>query len=80
MVGENDTNPNDSDLRKTVQAMRQGEHRYARAKYFYRSAAIKAADLGVNFNWTFTSIPDVGHSSESIAPHAAEIFFKSLND
>ena len=80
MIGENDTNPNDSDLRKTVQAMRQGNHRYDRAKNFYQIATNKANELGVSFDWTFTTVPGVGHSSESIAPVAAELFFNSLNN
>ena len=80
MIGENDTNPNDSDLRKTVQAMRQGQHRFARAKNFYQLATIKAAELGVDFEWIFTTVPNVGHTSESIAPIAAELFFNSLKN
>tara|TARA_B100001250_G_scaffold109618_1_gene92592 strand:+ start:962 stop:1876 length:915 start_codon:yes stop_codon:yes gene_type:complete len=80
MVGENDTDPNDSDLRKTVQALRQGPHRYARAKNFYQLGANKANQLGVSFDWIFTDVPGVGHSSESIAPVAAELFFNSLQN
>ena len=80
MVGENDTNPNDSDLRKTVQAMRQGPHRYARAKNFYQQGTDMANDLKVAFDWKFTSVPNVGHSSESMAPVAAEIFYNSYNN
>ena len=72
--------PNDSDLRKTVQAMRQGQHRFARAKNFYQLATIKAAELGVDFEWIFTTVPNVGHTSESIAPIAAELFFNSLKN
>jgi len=80
LIGENDTDPNDSDLRKTVQAMRQGQHRYDRAKNFYQVAANKANELGVNFDWIFSTVPGVGHSSESIAPIAAELFYNSLKN
>ena len=80
LVGENDTDPNDSSLRKTSQAMRQGSHRYERAKYFFDAAKNKADELGVEFNWKLETVSNVGHSSSEVAPIAAELFYNSLNN
>ena len=80
IVGDNDTDPNDPDLRTTVQAMRQGPHRYDRAKFFFSAAKNKANELGVDFNWKLETVLNVGHSSREIAPVAAELFYNSLNN
>tara|TARA_Y100001935_G_scaffold174515_1_gene144229 strand:+ start:285 stop:1205 length:921 start_codon:yes stop_codon:yes gene_type:complete len=80
IVGENDNNPNDSSLRKTAEAMRQGNHRFERAKFFYNRAVEGSDKLGVNLNWTFRSVPNIGHSAVDIAPIAAELFHNSLNN
>ena len=80
IVGENDNNPNDSSLRKTAEAMRQGNHRFERAKFFYNRAVEGSDILGVNLNWTFRSVPNIGHSAVDIAPIAAELFHNSLNN
>lgn len=80
LLGENDTDPNDSSLRKTEQAMRQGVHRFDRGNFFYNMAKDKADQLGVTFNWRLQTVPEVGHSNTKIAPIAAQIFISSLND
>jgi hypothetical protein len=80
LLGENDTNPNSSSLRKTEEAMRQGEHRYARGKYFYTTAKSKAEELNLQFNWKIFTVQNVGHSNEGMAPAAAEQFYKNLSN
>ena len=80
LLGENDTDPNDSSLRKTEEAMRQGIHRFDRGNYFYDTAKDKANKLGVEFNWKLQTVPNVGHSNTEIAPVAAQIFISSLNN
>tara|TARA_Y100000748_G_scaffold231630_1_gene195651 strand:+ start:2876 stop:3796 length:921 start_codon:yes stop_codon:yes gene_type:complete len=80
MVGENDIDTNDPDLRKTTQAMRQGVHRYDRAKFFFSAAKNKADDLGAEFNWKLITVSNVGHSANGIAPLAAELFHKSIKN
>ena len=79
LVGENDNNPNDSSLRKTSQAMRQGSHRFERAKFFYDQAGEESRKIGVNLGWNLITVPNVGHSAINVAPIAAEIFHNSLN-
>ena len=80
LVGENDTDPNDSSLRKTEEAMRQGEHRYARAKFFYNSAENKAKSINTTFNWKIETVPNFGHSARNTAPIAAKIFNNILSN
>ena len=76
LLGENDTDPNDSSLRKTEEAMRQGKHRFERGNFFYKMAKDKASELGIVFNWKLETVPNVGHSNTNIAPMAAKLFFK----
>ena len=51
-----------TDVRKAVKAMWQGQHRFAKAKKFYQFTANKAAELGVDFEWIYPTLPNVGHS------------------
>ena len=80
LLGENDTDPNASSLRKTEEAMRQGIHRFQRGNYFYNMAKDKAGELGAAFNWKIQTVPNVGHSNNDMAPIAAQIFISSLNN
>jgi pimeloyl-ACP methyl ester carboxylesterase len=66
LAGDNDVNQ-DRHLRLTHGAMTQGVNRFDRAKNFYRTAAAKAAELDVDFNWKLKILPDVGHSAQSLA-------------
>ena len=80
LLGENDNDTNHSSLRKTVEAMRQGEHRFERGNYFFSKAKAMADSLGVEFNWILDTVPGVGHSNTGMAPKAAKIFFDKIND
>ena len=80
LVGENDTDPNDSSLRKTEEAMRQGEHRYARAKFFYNIAEETAKSINATFNWKIETVPNFGHSARNTAPIAAKLFNNILSN
>ena len=80
LLGENDTDPNASSLRKTEEAMRQGIHRFDRGNYFYNMAKNKASELGVPFNWKLHTVANVGHSNTGMAPFAAQIFISNLNN
>jgi len=80
LLGENDTDPNASSLRKTEEAMRQGKHRFERGHTFYNRANLMADSLGVKFNWTLQTVPNVGHSNFGMAPSAAKILFQRMNN
>ena len=80
LLGENDTDPNASSLRKTEEAMRQGKHRFERGNSFYTKAKSMADSLGTEFKWTKVTIPEVGHSNFGMAPTAAELFYDALKN
>ena len=60
--------------------MRQGEHRYARAKFFYNSAENKAKSINTTFNWKIETVPNFGHSAINTAPIKAKIFNNILSN
>lgn len=74
LLGENDSDPNHSSLRKTEEAMRQGKHRFERGHYFYTTAKSIADSLNVEFNWQIETVPGVAHSNSGMAPVAARLF------
>ena len=50
LLGDLDTDPNHSSLRRTPQAMLQGAHRFERGHMFYMACQKKAAALGIPSN------------------------------
>jgi len=74
-LGEKDNDPNDLSLRKTPEAMTQGDHRYARGQYFYNNSKSMAEINNYQFNWTMRKVPDVAHDQAAMAKDAANIFF-----
>ncbi len=80
LLGENDTDPNHSSLRKTEEAMRQGKHRFERGHYFFNTAKTIADSLGVDFNWTIETVPGVSHSNSGMAPAAAKQFYNKYKN
>lgn len=59
---------------KTVD--KQGLHRLARAKYFFKTARKKAASLGYKFNWELRIIPKVVHNQKKMARAAANYLYE----
>lgn len=75
LLGDQDTDPNHSSLRRTPQAMLQGSHRFERGHTFYKACKETAAALGVPFNWKLKIAPGIAHSNRDMAPFAAEVLF-----
>ena len=73
LLGDQDTDPNASNLRRTPEAQDQGPHRFARGHTFHAVARSSAEALGVPFAWVLDTVPDAGHSNSQMAPRAAEI-------
>lgn len=71
LLGDQDTDPNDPDLRHDAGSDRQGLTRLARGQFFYATAN--------NYiwpnNWQLTIVPGVSHSNVEMAPAAAQILF-----
>ena len=73
LLGDQDIDSSDKNLRRTPQANAQGAHRFARGKAFYDTAKAKAAELGVPFHWTLVTVPGVAHSNAGMARMAAKL-------
>ena len=77
MLGDEDTNRDDPNLRKTPQADAQGLTRLERGKNYFRAATDLAEKAGAPFNWRLVTVPGVGHSDSKMSPPAArELFAK----
>ena len=75
MVGALDTDPNSFNLRHTSGADAQGFNRVERAHYFFNESQILAGNAGQTFNWSFVSLPNVGHEFGPEAFAAADILY-----
>lgn len=73
LLGDKDIDENHKHLRKTAKAMKQGRHRFARGRSFYRIAKKAAQTLGAPFHWTLKIVPGVGHSNSAMSAHAAKL-------
>ena len=70
LLGEEDTDTDDDNLRTTPEAMAQGPHRLARGQAFFEAARAAADQLGVPFNWSLHTVPETGHDNRLMAPAA----------
>ncbi len=73
LLGEDDNDPNGKYLRRTPEALAQGEHRLARGAFYFTSAQRAAEKIHVPLKWQLKTVPGVGHSNKGMAPAAAEI-------
>jgi hypothetical protein len=73
LLGREDVDHNDSSLRKTPEAERQGPNRFARGLAMYDIAKTKAKELGADFNWKLVIVEDAGHVNAQMAAAAAEL-------
>lgn len=72
---EDDADETRGSVRRTPETDRQGTHRLARGKYFFRKAREAAEALGVNFEWKIEIVPDIGHDYERMSQAAAEYLY-----
>ncbi len=78
LLGEEDTDPNDPDLYRSVEADRQGLTRLARGKNFYSVARTEAALRSCTLAWKLQTVSGVGHSNTRMAPAAARLLFSEI--
>lgn len=71
MLGDEDRDPNDPDLRKSSQAMAQGTNRQERGHNFFREAERRAAELNCAFAWRRQQVRGGRHSDATMATAAA---------
>jgi pimeloyl-ACP methyl ester carboxylesterase len=71
LLGNEDIDATDPDLRNTPEAKRQGVNRLARGLTYYSAAQSAAENLGVDLQWRLTVVEGVGHKNGQMAPAAA---------
>ncbi len=79
LAGEKDLAQRKQRLGRSEEANIQGAHVYARAHSYYFQARRMADRLGVDLAWRLEIIPEVGHNSAKIAPHAVRFLFDSAD-
>ena len=70
LLGEDDNDPDHPNLRRTPEAMAQGEYRLARGHSFFDAARLYSRQLGVPFNWQLVTVPEADHDNRLMAPAA----------
>lgn len=73
MLGDQDTDPQDQNLRRTPEAMAQGTHRLARGINFLETAREQAEESALPINWRFEIVEGVAHDNRGMAEAAAPI-------
>ncbi len=73
LLGDQDTDEADPNLRRTPEAMAQGPHRFARGQAFFKAGQERAAANGIAFGWRKVTVPRAHHSNALMAPAAAAI-------
>ena len=63
LLGDKDINTQDKNLRKTEEAMQQGQHRFARGKLFFAYSSKVAKKMQTEFNWQLAVVHDADHDN-----------------
>ena len=74
-LGEEDNDPNHSQLRTSDNAMVQGDHRFARGHHFLETAQQIADDHNTELGWFIRTVPGVGHNNAQMALDVADYLF-----
>jgi pimeloyl-ACP methyl ester carboxylesterase len=70
LLGEEETETDDDNLRATPESLAQGPQRLARGQAFFEAARAAADRLGVPFDWSLHTVPGDGHDNRLMAPAA----------
>lgn len=73
LLGREDTDFDDPDLRNTPEAKRQGKNRLARGLTMYYVAKSNAAKIGAKLNWRVMVVEGADHNNAKMAPTAATL-------
>ena len=73
LLGDQDTDPADPNLRRTPDANVQGPHRYARGEFFFAFAQAQADLLGAPLSWSVVSVPGIAHNNAGMAEAGAAL-------
>lgn len=73
MLGREDLDHTDPDLRNTREARRQGKNRLARGLTMFSVAKTNAEKLGADLKWRLMIVEGAGHVNAQMAPAAAQL-------
>ncbi|MGI9272494.1 MAG: DUF4886 domain-containing protein [Woeseiaceae bacterium] len=73
LLGREDTDYDDPDLRNTREAKRQGKNRLLRGLTMYAVAKTNAAKIGAELNWRVIVVEGADHNNAKMAPVAATL-------
>jgi hypothetical protein len=73
LLGEADTNANQSLLRHNALTDSQGANRYERGQHFFKALKTFSQRLKAPLNWHLITVPGVGHSEGLMAQAAAQL-------
>ena len=73
LLGDQDIDENQPNLRRTPEAMAQGRHRFERGHTFFEAVSDLAEARGWPFAWTIDTVLGATHSDALMAPDAARI-------
>lgn len=77
MLGDRDTDANDTSLNKSAGANSQGLFRFARGQHFLTNAKAAAQKLGVVWNWQSITVAGVAHDQAAMAKAAIAFMYPS---
>lgn len=76
-LGEEDNeNETGGTFLRSKSADKQGIHRLARGKYFFKKSKEIADELGYEFNWQLVTIPNVGHNHQLMGDAAGKYLYE----
>ena len=70
LLGEADNDSEHPNLRRSPEAMAQGDHRLERGFAFYETAREYAEQRKIPFNWQLVTVPGADHDNRLMAPAA----------
>jgi pimeloyl-ACP methyl ester carboxylesterase len=73
MLGDQDTDPNHEQLRKTTEAMAQGATRVERGQNYIKLARACAAELKCRCAWRLRMVPGAAHQNSKMSRAAAPV-------
>lgn len=75
LLGADDTDAQDPNLRHTFEAQQQGGNRLQRGVNKFRFAAQAAAKMSTAFAWELQFVQEAGHSNRAMMESAAKVLF-----
>jgi poly(3-hydroxybutyrate) depolymerase len=80
LLGDRDTDPAHESLRRTPEALQQGQHRMARGFHFFDAGRKAAVRDGAAFNWHLATVLGADHDNRLMAEQAARFLLPQNAD